>query len=80
MSTIVRTKQGQLRGIADGGIHRFLGLPYAAPTSGANRFRPPQQLQPWSGIRDADTKFFEAESRLIHDPRAWERDLWKDVR
>lgn len=53
MSTVVRTQQGQLRGTADGGIHRFLGIPYAAPTSGANRFRPPQQLQPWSGIRDA---------------------------
>lgn len=53
MSTVVTTKQGQLRGTAGGGVHRFLGIPYAAPTSGANRFRPPQPLQPWNGIRDA---------------------------
>jgi carboxylesterase type B len=26
------------------------------------------------------TMLFNTASRLIHDPRAWERDLWKDVR
>jgi hypothetical protein len=23
---------------------------------------------------------FDTESRLVRNPRAWERDLWKDVR
>lgn len=54
MSTVVTTRQGQLRGTVAAGVHRFLGIPYAAPTSGGNRFRPPQLLQPWSGIRDAN--------------------------
>ena len=26
------------------------------------------------------TMLFDTESRLVHDPRAWELDLWKDVR
>jgi carboxylesterase type B len=26
------------------------------------------------------TMFFDAESRVINDPRAWERNLWRDVR
>jgi para-nitrobenzyl esterase len=26
------------------------------------------------------TMLFNTESRLLQDPRAWERELWKDVR
>ncbi|MDQ0661929.1 para-nitrobenzyl esterase [Arthrobacter ulcerisalmonis] len=33
-------------------IHRFLGIPYAGPPSGANRFRPPVPVLPWSGALD----------------------------
>ena len=54
MSTVVTTRLGVLRGSTTGGVHRFLGVPYAAPTSGDNRFRPPRPLQPWDGIRDAN--------------------------
>jgi carboxylesterase type B len=54
MNAVVTTNQGQLRGNVVGGVHRFLGIPYAAPTSGGNRFRPPQPLEPWNGVRDAD--------------------------
>lgn len=53
MDTVVTTRQGKLRGSVTGGVHRFLGIPYAATTSGENRFRPPRPAQPWSGIRDA---------------------------
>ena len=52
MSTI-NTKQGRLQGSVSGGIHRFLGIPYAAPVTGGNRLRPPQPRQPWSGTREA---------------------------
>ncbi len=53
MDTVVKTTHGHLRGTIADGMHRFLGIPFAAPTAGANRLRPPQPMQPWSGVRDA---------------------------
>jgi len=50
---VVATRHGRVRGVERDGIWQFLGLRYAAPTGGANRFRPPQPLEPWSGVRDA---------------------------
>ena len=48
----VDTAAGKLRGIDVGGIKLFRGVPYGAPTSGQNRFMPPQMPTPWTGIRD----------------------------
>ncbi len=50
---IVSTAAGTLRGRTAHGVRRFLGVPYAAPPVGANRFAPPQPVAPWQGVRDA---------------------------
>lgn len=47
----VETQFGRIRGYIRKGIHTFKGIPYAADTSGANRFLPAQKPKPWSGIR-----------------------------
>ena len=44
------TKYGKVRGYILRGIHYFLGIPYGADTSGANRFMPPQAPKPWTDV------------------------------
>ena len=53
VAPMVQTRQGVLRGSVADGIYAFKGIPYAAPPFGRNRLRPPQPVEPWSGIRDA---------------------------
>ena len=49
----VRVEGGQIVGTLDRGVRVFKGIPYAAPPVGALRWRPPQPVVPWSGVRDA---------------------------
>jgi para-nitrobenzyl esterase len=53
MDAIVRTRYGDVRGLAADGVCAFLGISFAAPPVGGNRLRPPQPVVPWSGVRDA---------------------------
>jgi para-nitrobenzyl esterase len=51
-NVVIKTRQGEVRGSTIDGIHSFKGIPYAAPPFGANRLRPPQPVEAWSGVRD----------------------------
>jgi len=50
---VTDTQYGKVRGYVLRGINYFLGIPYGADTSGANRFMPPQKPKPWSDIYPA---------------------------
>lgn len=49
----VRVAQGVLEGVRTGHTVAYLGVPYAAAPIGTNRWRGPQPLRPWSGVRRA---------------------------
>lgn len=49
----VRVSGGLVRGRQSDGITTYLGIPYAAPPVGENRFREPQPVRSWDGVRDA---------------------------
>jgi carboxylesterase type B len=48
----VRTEGGLVAG-SGGVVRSFKGIPYAEPPTGDLRWRPPQPLKPWSGVKAA---------------------------
>jgi carboxylesterase type B len=61
--TLLETTGGTVRGAVVGGVHRFLGVRYGAPTGGAARFLPPRPVEPWDGVLDA----------CAYGPSSWQR-------
>ncbi|MDL4821109.1 carboxylesterase/lipase family protein [Actinomadura opuntiae] len=49
----VATDAGVLRGAATGTTDQFLGVPYAAPPVQQRRWKPPQPVARWKGVRSA---------------------------
>ena len=49
----VKTRAGSLRGVMQGSVNAFFGVPYAEPAVGALRFAAPAPVKAWSGVKDA---------------------------
>lgn len=47
------TASGQISGRINDNVAQFLGIPYAAPPLDENRWRSPQPVVSWSGVREA---------------------------
>jgi para-nitrobenzyl esterase len=67
VSTTVTISPGRVAGVDEERSGRRLrvwrGIPFAAPPTGPRRWRPPEPVAPWSGIRDA-TAFGPAAPQL----------------
>lgn len=65
------TPDGILEGVvsADGKVRTFKGIPYAAPPVGPLRWKPPQPVLPWVGVRKATE----------YAPRAMQGSIYSDM-
>jgi len=54
-SDTVRVDGGEVAGVVADGVRVFKGIPFAAPPVGDLRWKAPQPVVPWSGVRNADT-------------------------
>ncbi len=50
---VIETASGPVQGTVVEGVRRFMGIPYAASTAGANRWEPPQPVSAWIETFDA---------------------------
>jgi para-nitrobenzyl esterase len=50
---VVNTDSGQLQGVVADGVASFKGIPFAAPPVGELRWRAPQPVSAWTGVREA---------------------------
>lgn len=54
---VVSVTGGKVQGVTTDipRVQVFKGIPFAGPTGGNDRFRPPQPVFPWNGVKRADT-------------------------
>jgi para-nitrobenzyl esterase len=50
----IAIESGALQGVSADGLILYKGVPYAAPPLGLMRWREPQRVNPWTGVRRAD--------------------------
>lgn len=53
-SALIEIENGQIQGTLENGLALYKGIPFAAPPVGDLRWRPPQPVESWNGVLDAD--------------------------
>jgi para-nitrobenzyl esterase len=68
----VKVTGGEIKGVynEDHSVRVYAGIPYAAPPVGENRFREPQEVKPWDGVKKCDyygPMAMQGRSSVIYD-------------
>lgn len=74
---ILTVQGGAVSGTVDRGIRVFKGIPFAAPPVGERRWRPPQPVVAWRGVRDASAFGAECPQTQYGDGSVYIRPLQK---
>jgi len=83
----VPVRSGLVKGVRNGELVIYKGIPYAAPPTGNLRWKPPQPALAWDGVREATTFGMacpQMSSALAPGRRQWSEDcltinLWVPV-
>jgi para-nitrobenzyl esterase len=75
---VLKIEGGQIIGVQTPteGIIAYKGIPFAAPPVGDLRWREPQPVVPWEGIKVADT-YGDAASQTTWDPESFYGKEWR---
>jgi para-nitrobenzyl esterase len=80
-AAIISTKNGKIKGIKEGNVLAWLGVPYAQPPVGELRWKSPQSLKGWEGI--LDTVQFKnkavqmVDSRILGEEDCLYLNIWR---
>ena len=68
----VKVEGGMIEGVVIDGVNTYLGIPFAAPPVGELRWKKPQPVQPWQGVRFCD-RFAPApmQNMNVRRPKVW---------
>jgi para-nitrobenzyl esterase len=84
----VKAPCGRLAGLRRGDVFAFKGIPFATPPVGCLRWRMPEPLPPWSGVRDAthfspicpQAPFFgDGPPHIVDCPNESRRLAWQNI-
>ncbi|SET90443.1 para-nitrobenzyl esterase [Draconibacterium orientale] len=75
---VLTIEGGQIQGVETEveGIVAYKGVPFAAPPVGELRWREPQPVVPWEGVKIADT-YGDAASQTTWDPESFYGREWQ---
>ncbi|MBN2862619.1 MAG: carboxylesterase family protein [Bacteroidales bacterium] len=75
---VLTIEGGQIRGVGTGtpGVLIYKGIPYAAPPTGDMRWREPQAVIPWDGIKICDTFGAAAPQKLTDPGSFYDREFY----
>lgn len=75
---ILTIQGGQVKGVETStkGVVSYKGIPFAAPPIGALRWKEPQSVVPWKGVKTAD-KYGAAAMQITWDPQSFYGKEWR---
>lgn len=78
LNPVLKIEGGQVTGVQTStkGVIAYKGIPFAAPPVGDLRWKEPQPVVPWEGVKVAD-KYGDAASQVTWDPQSFYGREWR---